>query len=128
MADKSIIYTELAPEAVGPYSQAVAANKFIFTSGQVPINPKTGKIEAQTIEEQTEQVMKNLHCVLAEGGVAFDRVVKTTCYLADINDFAAFNAVYANYFPENPPARSCVEAANLPLGAKVEVEVIALRD
>lgn len=125
MAVKKVLYTELAPEAVGPYSQAVAANNFIFTSGQVPIDPKTGKIVATTIEEQTEQVMQNLHYVLAQGGVAFDRVVKTTCYLSDINDFAAFNAVYAKYFPENAPARSCVQVAALPLGAKVEVEVIA---
>ena len=93
----------------------------------MPIDPKTGKIEAATIEEQTEQVMKNLHYVLAQGGVAFDRVVKTTCFLSDINDFAAFNGVYAKYFPENPPARSCVQVAALPLGAKVEVEVIAVR-
>ena len=99
----------------------------IFTSGQIPINPKTDKIEATTIEEQTEQVMQNLHCVLAEGGVAFDRVIKTTCFLADMNDFAAFNSVYGKYFPENAPARSCVQVAALPMGAKVEVEVIAVQ-
>ena len=107
MAGKNVIHTELAPAAVGPYSQAISANNFLFTSGQIPINPATGKIDATTIEEQTEQVMNNLHHVLAQGGVAFDRVVKTTCFLADMNDFAAFNAVYAKYFPENPPARSC---------------------
>ena len=127
MSVKEVLHTDLAPAAVGPYSQAVAANNMIFTSGQIPINPKTGKIEATTIEEQTEQVMRNLHHVLAQGGVAFDRVVKTTCFLADMNDFAAFNAVYAKYFPENPPARSCVEVGALPMGAKVEVEVIALQ-
>ena len=109
------------------YTHLVVTGNLIFTSGQVPIDPKTGKIEAATIEEQTEQVMKNLHYVLAQGGVAFDRVVKTTCFLSDINDFAAFNGVYAKYFPENPPARSCVQVAALPLGAKVEVEVIAVR-
>ena len=127
MAIKEVLHTELAPAAVGPYSQAVASNNIIFTSGQIPINPKTGKIEAATIEEQTEQVMKNLHYVLAQGGVAFDRVIKTTCFLADMNDFVAFNGVYAKYFPENPPARSCVQVAALPMGAKVEVEVIAVQ-
>ncbi|HIY52348.1 MAG TPA: RidA family protein [Candidatus Agathobaculum merdavium] len=127
MSVKEILHTDLAPAAVGPYSQAVAANNMIFTSGQIPINPKTGKIEATTIEEQTEQVMQNLHCVLAEGGVAFDRVIKTTCFLADMNDFAAFNSVYGKYFPEGAPARSCVQVAALPMGAKVEVEVIAVQ-
>ena len=127
MAIKEVLHTDLAPAAVGPYSQAVASNNIIFTSGQIPINPKTGKIEATTIEEQTEQVMQNLHCVLAEGGVAFDRVIKTTCFLADMNDFAAFNGVYGKYFPENAPARSCVQVAALPMGAKVEVEVIAVK-
>ncbi len=127
MSVKEVLHTDLAPAAVGPYSQAIVANKMIFTSGQIPINPKTGKIEATTIEEQTEQVMQNLHCVLAEGGVAFDRVIKTTCFLADMNDFAAFNSVYGKYFPENAPARSCVQVAALPMSAKVEVEVIAVQ-
>ena len=127
MSVKEVLHTDLAPAAVGPYSQAIVANKMIFTSGQIPINPKTDKIEATTIEEQTEQVMQNLHCVLAEGGVAFDRVIKTTCFLADMNDFAAFNSVYGKYFPENAPARSCVQVAALPMGAKVEVEVIAVQ-
>ena len=122
MAIKEVLHTDLAPAAVGPYSQAIAANGFVFTSGQVPIDPKAGKIVATTIEEQSEQVMKNLQCVLAQGGVSFDRVVKS-----DINDFAAFNGVYAKYFPEGAPARSCVEVAALPLGAKVEVEVIAVQ-
>ena len=121
------IHTDNAPAAVGPYSQAIAANSVIYTSGQVPIDPATGKIEATTIEEQTEQVMKNLQYVLAQGGVSFDRVVKTTCFLSDIKDFAAFNGVYAKYFPENAPARSCVQVAALPLGAKVEVEVVAVQ-
>ena len=127
MAIKQVLHTDFAPAAVGPYSQAISANNMIFTSGQIPINPASGKIEATTIEEQTEQVMKNLHYVLARGGVAFDRVIKTTCFLADMNDFAAFNSVYAKYFPENPPARSCVQVAALPMGAKVEVEVIAVQ-
>ncbi|MGI6181545.1 MAG: RidA family protein [Agathobaculum sp.] len=125
MAIKNVLHTDFAPAAVGPYSQAITAHGFIFTSGQIPIDPKTGKIEATTIEAQTEQVMQNLHYVLAQGGVAFDRVVKTTCFLADMNDFAAFNSVYGKYFPEGAPARSCVQVAALPLGAKVEVEVIA---
>ena len=127
MAIKEVLHSDFAPKAVVPYSQAVVTGNLIFTSGQVPIDPKTGKLKLATIEEQTEQVMKNLHYVLAQGGVAFDRVVKTTCFLSDINDFAAFNGVYAKYFPENPPARSCVQVAALPLGAKVEVEVIAIR-
>ena len=127
MAIKKVLYTALAPEAVGPYSQAIASNGIIYTSGQIPVNPATGKVEATTIEEQTEQVMENLHIVLAQGGVAFDRVVKTTCFLADMNDFAAFNGVYGKYFPENAPARSCVQVAALPMGAKVEVEVIAVQ-
>ena len=127
MAIKKVLYTALAPEAVGPYSQAIASNGIIFTSGQTPVNPATGKVEATTIEEQTEQVMENLHIVLAQGGVAFDRVVKTTCFLADMNDFEAFNRVYAKYFPENPPARSCVEVSTLPMGIKLEIEAIAVQ-
>ncbi|MBR3866889.1 MAG: RidA family protein [Butyricicoccus sp.] len=124
---KQIIHTELAPKAVGPYSQAVMTKDMIYTSGQIPIDPAQGKIVAETIEAQTEQVMKNLKAVLATAGVGMDRIVKTTCYLADIADFAAFNGVYAQYFPENPPARSCFQVAALPMGAKVEVEVIAVR-
>ena len=127
MAIKKVLYTALAPEAVGPYSQAIASNGIIYTSGQIPVNPATGKVEATTIEEQTEQVMENLHIVLAQGGVAFDRVVKTTCFLADMNDFEAFNRVYAKYFPENPPARSCVEVSTLPMGIKLEIEAIAVK-
>lgn len=127
MAIKKVLYTALAPEAVGPYSQAIASNGIIYTSGQIPVNPATGKVEATTIEEQTGQVMENLHIVLAQGGVAFDRVVKTTCFLADMNDFEAFNRVYAKYFPENPPARSCVEVSTLPMGIKLEIEAIAVQ-
>ena len=127
MAIKKVLYTALAPEAVGPYSQAIASNGIIYTSGQIPVNPATGKVEATTIEEQTEQVMENLHIVLAQGGVAFVRVVKTTCFLADMNDFEAFNRVYAKYFPENPPARSCVEVSTLPMGIKLEIEAIAVQ-
>lgn len=124
---KEVIHTDLAPKAVGPYSQAIMTENMIFTSGQIPIDPKAGKIVAETIEAQTEQVMNNLKAVLATAGVGMDRIVKTTCYLADINDFAAFNGVYARYFLENPPARSCFQVAALPMGAKVEVEVVAVR-
>ena len=126
MAIKEVLHTDLAPAAVGPYSQAIASNGFIYTSGQIPIDPATGKIEAATIEEQTEQVMKNLQYVLAQGGVSFDRVVKTTCFLKDVaRDFSAFNEVYAEAMGDAKPARSCVGVADLPKGVLVEVEVIA---
>ncbi len=119
------VSTASAPAAIGPYSQAVICNNMVFTSGQIPINPATGNVEAQTIEEQTEQVMKNLGAVLEAAGSSFEKVVKTTCFLADINDFAAFNGVYAEYFTTKP-ARSCVAVKDLPKGVKVEVEVIAV--
>lgn len=118
------ISTEKAPKAIGPYSQAVVLNNMIYTSGQIPIDPMTGEIEAKEIEGQTEQVMKNLKAVLAQAGASFDNVVKTTCFLADIADFAKFNQVYAKYIT-NAPARSCVSVKALPKGALVEVEVIA---
>ena len=125
--EKKIISTMLAPAAIGPYSQAVETNGVVYCSGQIPIDPKKGEIVAQTIEEQAEQVMQNINAVLAQAGVGFDRVVKTTCFLADLADFAAFNGIYGKYFPENPPARSCVAVAGLPKGAKLEVEVIAVK-
>ena len=118
------VSTASAPAAIGPYSQAVICNNMVFTSGQIPINPATGNVEAQTIEEQTEQVMKNLGAVLEAAGSSFEKAVKTTCFLADINDFAAFTGVYAEYFTTKP-ARSCVAVKDLPKGVKVEVEVIA---
>ena len=118
------VSTAFAPAAIVPYSQAVICNNMVFTSGQIPINPATGNVEAQTIEEQTEQVMKNLGAVLEAAGSSFEKAVKTTCFLADINDFAAFNGVYAEYFTTKP-ARSCVAVKDLPKGVKVEVEVIA---
>lgn len=118
------IATEKAPSAIGPYSQAVVCGNMVFTSGQIPINPKTSTVEAVTIEDQTEQVMQNLGEVLKAAGSGFDKAVKTTCFLADINDFAAFNGVYAKYFTTKP-ARSCVAVKDLPKGVKVEVEVIA---
>ncbi len=125
MTAKKIIATKDAPAAVGPYSQGVAANGLLFVSGQVPIDPVKGEIVSESISEQAEQALKNLENVLKAGGAALSDVVKTTCFLKDINDFAAFNKVYGKYFNENPPARACVQAV-LPLGAKVEIEAIAI--
>lgn len=118
------VSTEKAPAAIGPYSQAVIAGDTVFTSGQIPINPETGSIDAVGITAQTEQVMKNLGEVLSAAGTSFENAVKTTCFLADMADFAAFNEVYAKYFI-GKPARSCVAVKALPKGALVEVEVIA---
>ena len=118
------IETSNAPGAIGPYSQAICIQNLVFTSGQIPIDPKTGNIDAIGIEAQTEQVMHNLQAVLEAAGSSLTKAVKTTCFLQDIRDFAAFNAVYARYFT-GKPARSCVEVAALPKGALVEVEVIA---
>ena len=122
--ERKKVATEKAPAAIGPYSQAIICGEMVFTSGQIPINPASGNVEAQTIEDQTEQVMQNLGAVLAQAGSSFEKAVKTTCFLADIADFAAFNAVYAKYFTTKP-ARSCVAVKDLPKGVKVEVEVIA---
>ena len=123
---REIIKTESAPGAIGPYSQAVRAGGFVFASGQIPIDPKTGEFVAGGIVEQTEQVMRNLSAVLEAAGTSLERVVKTTVFLADMNEFAAMNEVYGRYFPENPPARATVQAARLPRDARVEIEVIAL--
>ena len=119
-----IIHTEKAPEAIGPYSQAMLAGGLLFTSGQIAINPESGTVEAETIEGQAEQVMKNLGALLEAAGSGFDRVVKTTCFLADMGDFAAFIAVYERYFTGRP-ARSCVAVRQLPKNVLVEVELIA---
>ncbi len=118
------ISTDKAPAAIGPYSQAIVHGDLVFTSGQIPINPATGAVEAEGITAQTEQVMQNLSAVLAEAGSSPQKAIKTTCFLADIKDFAAFNEVYAKYFTEKP-ARSCVAVKDLPKGVLVEVEVIA---
>ena len=118
------IATEKAPKAIGPYSQAVVAGGVLYTSGQIGINPQTGNIDGKNISEQAEQVMKNLSAVLEEAGSSFDKVIKTTCFLADINDFVIFNEIYGKYFTEKP-ARSCVAVKDLPKGALCEVEVIA---
>lgn len=122
MAEK--VYTKNAPDAIGPYTQAIKTNGFVFTSGQIAINTQTGNVEATTIEGQTEQVMKNLGAILAEAGSSFDKAVKTVCFLADMGDFAAFNEIYGKYFTSKP-ARSCVAVKTLPKNVLVEVEVIA---
>lgn len=124
---KKVISTPKAPAAIGPYSQAIETDKYLFTSGQIPINPATGEIEGTTIEEQAEQVMKNIGAILEQAGLTFENVVKTTCFLADLGDFAAFNAVYGKYFSKNAPARSCFAVAGLPKGAKLEVETICIK-
>ena len=119
-----VIATKNAPAAIGPYSQAYAVNGFLFTSGQVPLNPATGEIVGTTIEAQAEQSCKNIGAILEAAGVDFSKVVKTTCFLADIADFAAFNAVYAEYFTSKP-ARSCVAVKDLPKAVLCEIECIA---
>ncbi len=118
------IYTNKAPEAIGPYTQAIKTGNLIFTSGQIAINPATGTVEATTIEAQTEQVCKNLSEVLNQAGSSLDKAVKTTCFLKEMSDFAAFNEVYGKYFTSKP-ARSCVAAKQLPKDVLVEVEVVA---
>ena len=118
------VATDKAPGAIGPYSQAIVHGDLIFTSGQIPINPETGNVNAEGINAQTEQVMKNLDAVLTAAGSSFEKAIKTTCFLSDMTDFAAFNEVYAKYFTEKP-ARSCVAVKTLPKGVLVEVEVIA---
>lgn len=121
------IHTERAPEAIGPYSQAVVHSGLLFTSGQIAIRPESGQVEDSTIEGQTEQVMQNLGALLEAAGSAFDRVIKTTCFLSDMADFAAFNAAYERYFVSRP-ARSCVAVKQLPKNVLVEVELIAAVD
>ena len=123
---KEVVATQQAPQAIGPYSQAIKANGFVFTAGQIPLDPATGKQVEGDIKAQTERVMRNLEAILAEAGASFDTVVKTTCYLANLDDFAAFNEVYARFFTAQPPARSTVQAARLPAGVQVEVDCIAL--
>ena len=117
------LVTDKAPAAIGPYSQAIMVDKFLFASGQIPINPATGEIQAEGIEAQATQVMKNIGAILEEAGIDYTKVVKTTCFLADMADFAAFNQVYEQYFTEKP-ARSCVAVKQLPKNVLCEVEVI----
>ncbi len=119
-----VVYTKNAPDAIGPYSQAVKTNGLVFTSGQIAINPATGNVEADTIEGQTEQVMQNLKNLLEASGSSLEKAVKTVCFLADMNDFAKFNEIYGKYFT-GKPARSCVAVKTLPKNVLCEVEVIA---
>lgn len=118
------VHTDNAPAAIGPYSQAIILNDILFTSGQIPVDPATGELAGDTIQIQAEQVMKNLDAVLKEAGTSFENAVKTTCFLADMGDFAQFNEIYAKYFV-NKPARSCVAVKTLPKNVLCEVEVIA---
>lgn len=117
--------TTNAPGAIGPYSQAIRSNGFLFASGQIPINPENGNIETQDIALQTEQVCKNVSAILEANGLTFENVIKTTCFLSDISDFSAFNDVYAKYFTSKP-ARSCVAVKDIPKGALCEIEIIAV--
>jgi 2-iminobutanoate/2-iminopropanoate deaminase len=121
-----VVSTENAPGAIGPYSQAIKANGMVFCSGQIPIDPATGNFVSEDVAEQTVQVFRNLEAVLEAAGSALDKVVKTTVFLSDMNDFAAMNEVYGRYFTDNKPARATVQAARLPRDAKVEIECIAL--
>ncbi len=124
---KRIIHTHKAPQAVGPYSQAVEINGILYISGQIPVDPATGKFVDGGIAEQTEQVMKNIGAILDAAGYNFGHVVKSTCLLDDMNNFQAMNAVYAKYYPENPPARAAYGVVRLPLGAMIEIETIAVK-
>ena len=121
------VYTKNAPEAIGPYSQAIVSGNLVFTSGQIPLNPETGVLEGKNITEQTHRICKNLKAVLEEAGSSLQKVIKTVCFLNEMADFAEFNTVYAEYFT-GKPARSCVAVKELPRGALVEVEVIAERE
>ncbi|MDX6577542.1 MAG: 2-iminobutanoate/2-iminopropanoate deaminase [Blastocatellia bacterium] len=123
---KNIITTDRAPRAIGPYSQAVQAGDFVFASGQIPIDPATGEFVTGGVAEQTEQVLRNLTAVFEEAGVEMNQVVKTTVFLADMDDFTAMNEVYGRFFGEAPPARATVQAARLPRDARVEIEAIAV--
>ena len=124
--ERRVIATDQAPAAIGPYSQAIVAGGLVFTSGQIPLDAATMQLIEGDITAQTERVMRNLEAVLTAAGTSFERVVKTTCFLADLADFPAFNAVYGRFFPAAPPPRSTVQVARLPLGALVEVECVAL--
>jgi len=125
--DRLVVSTDKAPAAVGPYSQAIIAGDFVYTAGQLSLDPKTGELLGEGIGAQTRQTMENLKNVLEAAGTSLDRVVKTTIYLTDIGNFAEMNAVYGEYFPSDPPARSTVEIGPLPKGALVEIDAVALR-
>ncbi|WP_455714949.1 RidA family protein [Anaerosporobacter sp.] len=124
---KTIISTDKAPQAIGPYSQAVEVNGMIYTSGMIPINPADGSLVTGPVEEQAEQALKNLKALIEESGSSMDKVVKTTVFIKDMNDFAKINEVYARYFTDSYPSRSCVEVARLPKDVLIEVEAIAIK-
>ena len=124
MSERKVIFTEKAPAAIGPYSQAIAFGNILFASGQIPINPATGNVDAEGIKAQTTQVCENIAAVLSEAGTSYEKVIKTTCFLKDMADFADFNSVYAQYFVSKP-ARSCVAVKALPKDVLVEIEIIA---
>lgn len=123
---KEVISTDKAPTAIGPYSQAIKANGFIFTAGQIALDPATGQLAEGDVARQTTRVLENLKSIVEAAGSSLDRAVKATVYLKDMNDFAAMNEVYARYFPKNPPARSTVEAARLPRDVRVEIDLVVL--
>jgi len=125
---RNVIATTEAPGAVGPYSQGIATDGFVFTAGQIPVNPATGKIEAETIEDQTRQVLSNVDAVLRAAGSGLHRIVKMTVFMTDLGDFQAMNGVYAEFFPSDPPARSAVQVVALPLSVQIEMEAVALTD
>jgi len=122
---REIVNTELAPKAIGPYSQAVISNGFVYTAGQIPMNPKTGKVEASDLEGQVRQVLDNLSAVLEAANSSLKEIIKLTVFMVDLNDFAILNNVFKEYFPEDPPARSAVQVSRLPKDVLVEIEAIA---
>lgn len=122
---KRIIQTELAPAAIGPYSQAIRIGDFLYTSGQIALDPKSGKFLSGEIKEETEQTLRNISAILQADGLELENVIKTTVYLSDLNDFVQMNKIYEKYFSENKPARACVQVAALPKGAKIEIDAIA---
>lgn len=124
---RKVVSTKKAPGTIGPYSQAVEVSGTLYISGQVPINPETGKLNGDTITEQTEQVLKNIRFVVNAAGYSMKEIVKTTCMLQDMNDFAEMNKAYEKFFPDNPPARAAYEVARLPLNVKIEIEAIAAK-
>ena len=124
---KKVIHTDQAPAAIGPYSQAIEQNGMLFISGQVPIDPKTGQVIEGGIKEQTEQVMQNIGAILKAAGYSFQEVVKSTCLLSDMDNFAAMNQVYGTYYPSDPPARAAYGVVKLPLGVLIEIETIAIK-
>ena len=124
---KTVVHSPCAPAAIGPYSHANAVGDFLYTSGQIALDPATGKLAGETIEIQTEQVLKNLEAVLAANNMTFSNVVKTTVFLTDLADFPVVNGIYATRFSSEPPARSCVQVAGLPAGSKIEIELVACK-